>query len=788
MNARDLTVASNVSSRNTSIVALCAATLALVGCGGPASSPSPDVTQCADGGLSGATLSLTPNRVKADPGGASVSLAISGTYHDANGDLPFKFFASDTIFWNGSANGVGTSYADSSHLTMTVPGSLLSSTGPLAQVTVQEKCGNGPHPVSQSNAAELQIDLGIMTTSLPDAPLHGMYSQQLTAAGGAPPYTWSIASGSLPAGLALSPAGVISGIPTVAGSANFTVHVADSSSKQKIPSSTQTDDRALSIAVSAGNVAVTITNGFLLPNGTVGIAYNQTVTAAGGKAPYKWSWMAAPGTKLPTGLNISSATGTISGTPTIAGNFKVVVQVQDSSSPNPESDSKQLSLIINNPQHVVYSPGPVLSSNGPGLLVAIDQGNNAPESNTGVAVVALKGMTIPAGGKFATIWVRDISGNWPAIATAELDAPAGVTGTVPSIAISGDGDTIVAGFCPGSPCGTSVAYVYTTSHNAWNGHLTPTATLTGDPHRGVSPDGAIGFSVAIDKSGDTIVAGGPVELTQNGPGIVAVFLKPAGGWASKSDDAQLTANVPDVGVSVGIDATGDTIVTGAEGFGFNVNPGAAFLFVKPGQGWAGLTSAPTATLAQSDAAVGDYFGRSIAISGDGHTVVVGAPNYSCAVQQPCNIGGPGAAFVYVNDSGPSNWAVLEAQAAQRNNNKPTPLTEAAKLTASNGQNGGQLGETTAISTNGNVIVAGAPALNAAAPHPGAVYVFEMAGAAWSGAPHETQGLTATATQTIIPLVQFGASVAIAGDATSLGAGGYATVSGAVGAEVVYLFQ
>jgi large repetitive protein len=784
MNARDLAAAGRkVSTRNTSIVAVWAATLALGGCGGPASSPSPDVTQCHDGGLAGAPITLAPASVAATPAGASVTVAVSGTFADPNGNLPFKFFASDTIFWNGSANGVGTAYVDSSHLTMTVPGNLLSSTGSLAQVTVQEKCGSGPNPTSHSNSAGLKITLGIMTTSLPNAALLGAYNQQLSAAGGAAPYTWSIASGSLPAGLALSPAGVISGIATVAGTANFTVHVADSSSKQKIPSNTETATQALSITVSAGVVPVTITKGFLLPNGTVGIAYNQTVTAAGGKTPYKWSWMAAPGTKLPPGLNISSASGAITGTPTTAGNFEVVVQVQDSSAPNPEADSKQLSLIINNPQHIVYAPGPVVSSNGPGLLVAIDQGNNAAESNTGVAVVAIKGMTIPAGGNFASIWVRDISGNWPKVPAAQLAAPAGVTGTVPSIAVSGDGDTIVAGFCPGSPCGTSVAYVYTTSHNAWNGNLTPTATLTGDPNRGVSPDGAIGFSVAVDRSGDTIVAGGPVELTQNGPGIVAVFLKPPGGWASKSDDAQLTANVPDVGVSVGIDAAGDTIVAGAEPFGSFVTAGAAFVFVKPTQGvWAGLISAPAATLAQSNPAVGDYFGRSIAISADGHTVVVGAPNYSCAAQQHCNIGGPGAAFVFFNNLGPSNWATLASQKA------PKPLTETAKLMASNGNSGDQFGETTAISTNGNVIVAGAPAVNAAAPHPGAVYVFEMAGAAWSGTPQATQNLAATATPTVIPLSQFGASVAIAGDATSLGAGGFATVSGTVGAQVVYLFQ
>jgi hypothetical protein len=54
------------------------------------------------------------------------------------------------------------------------------------------------------------------------------YSQTLAASGGTLPYTWRIVSGSLPAGLSLSPAGVISGIPTATGTQTFTVGLTDS--------------------------------------------------------------------------------------------------------------------------------------------------------------------------------------------------------------------------------------------------------------------------------------------------------------------------------------------------------------------------------------------------------------------------------------------------------------------------------------------------------------------------------------------------------------------------------
>jgi virginiamycin B lyase len=56
------------------------------------------------------------------------------------------------------------------------------------------------------------------------------YSWFLTAFGGAAPYTWTIAAGSLPAGLSLSPAGAITGTPLAAGVGSFTVQVMDSAS------------------------------------------------------------------------------------------------------------------------------------------------------------------------------------------------------------------------------------------------------------------------------------------------------------------------------------------------------------------------------------------------------------------------------------------------------------------------------------------------------------------------------------------------------------------------------
>ena len=88
--------------------------------------------------------------------------------------------------------------------------------------------------------------LSVVTSSLAGGTVGSVYSQSLTCSGGTAPFTWSLVAGqgTLPAGLSLSGAGLISGTPTASGTSNFTVRVTDN------PGATAT--KALSIVVSAG--------------------------------------------------------------------------------------------------------------------------------------------------------------------------------------------------------------------------------------------------------------------------------------------------------------------------------------------------------------------------------------------------------------------------------------------------------------------------------------------------------------------------------------------------------
>jgi Fe-S cluster biogenesis protein NfuA len=95
---------------------------------------------------------------------------------------------------------------------------------------------NNPKQVGVAFVQQLKIT----TTSLPAGLVGQVYSHTLQATGGTG-RVWSIANGSLPAGLSLSSSGVISGTPTVAGASSFTVRVEDGSG--------QSDTRSLSLTV-----------------------------------------------------------------------------------------------------------------------------------------------------------------------------------------------------------------------------------------------------------------------------------------------------------------------------------------------------------------------------------------------------------------------------------------------------------------------------------------------------------------------------------------------------------
>jgi large repetitive protein len=192
-------------------------------------------------------------------------------------------------------------------------------------------------------SASLKITIepapAIVTTSLPSGSINGAYNGVVTATGGVAPFSWSVASGSLPAGLSLSASNTntvaIIGTPTTAGlSAPFTIKVTDS---------TGTSATSVSFTINVGNLAVVTTSP--LPNASKGAAYTLQFQASGGTTPYLWS--VASGSTLPAGLTLSSA-GVLSGTATTQNTYTFGITVTDSETP-PASITQTFSLTVGGP-------------------------------------------------------------------------------------------------------------------------------------------------------------------------------------------------------------------------------------------------------------------------------------------------------------------------------------------------------------------------------------------------------------------------------------------------------
>src|SRR5205807_10429202 len=148
--------------------------------------------------------------------------------------------------------------------------------------------------------------LTITTTQLPRASVGTTYSQNIGAAGGQTPYTWAIQSGNLPEGLTLNQTGIISGTPERAGTTSFVLKLSDAVSASV--------SATLSITTNPALLPLNIDTASL-PDGVVGAAYSQTLSASGGTPPYRWDLKSG---RLPDGLQLSDA-GVISGTPASAG-------------------------------------------------------------------------------------------------------------------------------------------------------------------------------------------------------------------------------------------------------------------------------------------------------------------------------------------------------------------------------------------------------------------------------------------------------------------------------------
>jgi hypothetical protein len=268
-----------------------------------------------------------------------------------------------------------------------------------------------------------------------------------------------------------------------------------------------------------------------------------------------------------------------------------------------------------------------------------------------------------------------------------------------SVALSNDGNTALIGI-PNDDISFRTnqgsALVFTRSGSTW----TQQADLS--EGSGLTDDN-FGWSVALSGDGNTALIGVPGEdIAFNGQGGAIIFTRSGSTWSIGSTLYDSAGGAADaLGYSVALSNDGNTAIVGAyrDDVGANTNQGSACIFTRSGGTWT-----QQAKLVDSTGANNDEFGTSVALSSDGNTALIGAPNSTSS---------KGSAVVFTRSG--------------------TTWTQQIKLTDSSGANNDRFGYSVALSNDGNTALI---ASNGDTPDPTAS-VFTRSNNTWTQQPKIT---------------------------------------------------
>ena len=334
------------------------------------------------------------------------------------------------------------------------------------------------------------------------------------------------------------------------------------------------------------------------------------------------------------------------------------------------------------------------------------------------------------------------------------------------VAASSDGSTVVigalrAGATSATYAGT--AYVFTKPSGGWD----PASPPTGNKIDGTDTvaNDRFGWSVAVSGNGDTVVVGAPRHRTGGviNAGAVYVFTRPSGGWSGTATPIKLTAGDAAAhnyfGETLAVSRDGETIVIGSRGKDAAAQPraGAVYVFTKPATGWA--TASVNLTMRSPARATNERFGKSVAVSANGDTIIVGTDTSGAAsTVYPA---------VYVLTRPAGGWGSAAAASAK--------LTRQVMGTPSRRD----FGFTVAVSEDGSTVAAGEKRLN----NSGAAHVFTKPTTGWVSTT--TSAILTPASGT--PTGNFGDTVAVNPDGSLVAVGDQSRYVGDVDQGDVHLF-
>jgi hypothetical protein len=269
-----------------------------------------------------------------------------------------------------------------------------------------------------------------------------------------------------------------------------------------------------------------------------------------------------------------------------------------------------------------------------------------------------------------------------------------------------------------------------------------------------STDALQGFSVAISADGNTGLVGGPFDNGQ--AGAVWVYIRSGGAWSQQGSKLTVTDNIGNAkfGYSVSLSADGNTALIGGPADGATFG-GAAWVFTRSGGVWSEQAKLVATGLGQFFG-VTVLQGASVALSADGNTALVGAP------QEGGNEGGVAVVFT----RGGGVWTQQQLLAGSVNGVV---------------QPGAQ-GTSGALSADGNTAAVGAPGYNNGDPSDGAVWIFTRSNGVWSQQGGVLVGTGATSGGS-----HQGQAVALSADGNTLLEGGPADTGGGGGAGAAWVF-
>jgi hypothetical protein len=395
-------------------------------------------------------------------------------------------------------------------------------------VTVTDK-----DSVSASASFTLPVNLAI-TSSSPLGPgaIHVGYSQALAGAGGLPPYSWSVVSGSLPNGLTLNANGTITGTPSIANSFTFTVQLSDNAAPPQTPVQKQ-----FVITISAG-LTITTTS---LPNATVGVLYSQTLGVVGGSAPYTWSITAGA---LPAQLSLNPNTGAITGIPSAAGASTFTATVTDSAG---TAVSQQLTLTVVTPPVITTKSLPNGSA-GVSYSQTLGASGGTPPYQWAIVSGSLPGgLSLSSSGTISGIPGGPGTANF----TAQLTDATGVTAsqsltltigaslTISTTSPLATGEIGVAYSQTLAATGGTSPYTWSVGGGALPGGLTlaSNGSLTGTPNAA----GTFGFTAQVTDSNHA-TASAALSVTIDGALSISTPASLAGGSVNAAYSQTLAAS------------------------------------------------------------------------------------------------------------------------------------------------------------------------------------------------------------------------------------------------------